>query len=275
MNTQASETIGKIHLAYKQLTNGHALSPRESYAVFRELETLANNDAQIAEQVLSDQSVLNIRGRLRELYEACVYQLEKDWAAQLIDGRLSPAQIAGYSKYERYRVRACLEYFLIATFAGSFPTKLLFVGCGPLPLTAVILAGKFNVSCDFVDKSTEALDLARDVTKSCLPNAQFSHADVLDFTCLSDYDAIIVAGSVCNDEVQKGVLAKHLSNNMSEGQCLVLRLPYLLDNLLVSDVQRSELTNCQSYTAQLVSDGDTICRLIAKKVERNASAARS
>ena len=263
MNTIASETIAKIQLVHDQLTNGQQLSARESYAVFRQLETLVNNDADVAKQVLNDQSVLSIRPRLRELYEACVYELEKDWAAHLIE---HPAQITGYSKYQRYHTRACLEYFLITSLAGSFPTKLLLVGCGPLPLTALILADKFKVKIDFVDKRSEALDLARKVTAASLPAAQFFQADILEFKPLSDYDAIIVAGSVCNDEAQKAQLARHLSCNMSEGQCLVLRLPYLLDNLLLSDVPRSELVNCQSYTAQIVSDEDTICRLIAKKV---------
>src|SRR5450432_1897010 len=157
MDTLARETIATIQFAYAELTAGRTLSPRETHEVFRQVEMLANHDAQIAEQVLNDQSVLGIRPHLRELYEGCVYELEKDWATQLIDRRLTPAQIAEYPKYERYRVRACLEYFLIATLAGSFPKRLLIVGCGPLPLTAIILAGKFKVTSDFVDKRTEAL----------------------------------------------------------------------------------------------------------------------
>jgi nicotianamine synthase len=261
----ATTIVSTLRTSYDALLCRSALSPDDTYAIFRNIENLVDEDEQVASAVLADPFVLSIRSCLRTWYATCVYDLERYWATMLLEKPGS--SLSDYPKYEQYLLRADVEFHLLNTIATHQIGTILFVGCGPLPVTAIILADKFNITADYLDVSLDALSVAKAIHQRFFPQrqARWYHTDILKFNDFRAYDAVMVAASVGRDEANSTAILQHLSTAMTPGQYLVLRPPYLLEKLLLSGITLSDLVGFKLYRAELASEDDILYRIFAQK----------
>ncbi|MBV6449679.1 MAG: hypothetical protein MHPDNHAH_00391 [Anaerolineales bacterium] len=268
MKNAGNNIIKKILAVHARFATEKFDSPEFIYkAVFQELENLVTDDDLVCAEVLSDTRILAIRPELRKAYLKCVYDLEVRWAHKFINADLKNFTLEMYPKYEQYRIRAFFEYYLMPTIADLYTKRILFVGCGPLPLTSIVMKQVFHVNVDFLDKKKEATELAaRLVGKLGLENgAHFIHKNILDFTEFESYDAIFVAGSVGLREVDKKKLINHFRKHLTSGQFLILRPPYQIEKLLISEFKVENLKGFKVTSAQIINDDDILYRIVAQK----------
>ena len=263
---RATETVQRILEAHHHLRLHPELTSSEKYEVFRKLENLVDDDVEKAQSVLHDPRVEAVQRFLRKNYLNCIYQLEVDWVRSFLS---SPQRFIenDYIKYEQYRLRAFFEYYCFIMVANRKPKRSLFIGCGPFPLTSIIMSSNFDISIDYLDKRAEALYLAENLLKRIRLNKspQFFQAEAESFSKIEEYDAIFVAGSVGETKEEKGRIIQHLCGGMKKGQVLMLRPPYLLEKLLIPEIDLPSLTDMEVYTLQLSSEEDIVYRFLIRK----------
>lgn len=267
MGDKADQLIEKILFLYAQLFQDDKLKTANDIylKVYKNLEDLVDDDAEIAQAVLCDPCILSILPDLRRGYLQCVYDLEKDFAQQLVS---QPDDILLYPKFEQYRWRAFFEYYLFSIVFNINLDSVLFVGCGPLPLSSVIMTKYFGVRIDYLDRQQEAIELASLLIKkmNMMKHSKFYCSDILDFYEIGKYTAIFVAGSVGDDEKHKSLILQHLKTHMKSGQHLLLRPPYLLEKLLVSSFDLADFSPFRVYSATIVSEEDIVHRYLLQKL---------
>jgi len=269
MTAKGEAVINTILNLHKKFSTECFDSPESLYkTIFQELENLVADDEATCNEVLSDERISKIRPTLQKAYLKCVYELEMQWTKKLVNLETPDFSIGQYPKYEQYRIRAYFEHYLLPTIANFNTKKILFVGCGSLPATPIIMKKMFKANIDFLDISKEAIELASYLIEKLKLNdgSKFINSNIFEFHDFDSYDLIIVAGSIGVGEEEKSKLILHFREHLKSGQFLILRPPYQIEKLLISDFNTKDFEGFKVTTAQIVNDDDIILRLVAQKI---------
>ncbi|XP_062213455.1 nicotianamine synthase 2-like [Phragmites australis] len=123
-----------------------------------------------------------------------------------------------------------LEYDLLVRYVpGLAPSRVAFVGSGPLPFSSLVLAARHlpNTSFDNYDMCSPANDRARKLVradKDLRERMSFHTADVANLRDeLSKYDVVFLAALVGMAAEDKAKVVAHLGRHMADGAALVVR----------------------------------------------------
>ncbi len=129
---------------------------KETNQAFSELVKFGENS--FNEISLKDEEVL----KLRKLSCQAEYEMELFWADKIIHSKNPNKELENFWYYKNYQDLVTLEYLNIFNISNKIK-KVLFVGGGPLPLTAIILAIKFNLKCSVLEKDEMSFVRAKEV----------------------------------------------------------------------------------------------------------------
>lgn len=131
--------------------------------------------------------------------------------------------------YSNYLKLSKLEHTILTQHFPHVPSKIAFVGSGPLPLTSIVLASNHLTTTAFhnydIDPlaNSKALGLVEsdpDLSKRMV----FHTTDIMDVTsCLKEYEVVFLAALVGMDKSEKVKIIEHLAENMNPGAILMLR----------------------------------------------------
>jgi len=206
------------------------------YGELDELIRYATADSH--ESVLLDERVRALapaNHRVRAAYERDKELIQARQLVQASDGR---ARLKRIIEHETYWA---LGEELRSAIDGS--RRILVVGSGPLPLTALCIGSTLDVRVTCVERDTQCHDLGRLLIDLSGLDEKFEsvNADILDLTEFDDYDAIVgvvlLGVSTGSDqESTKATIARHIIDQMSPGTRMVLRDPHGLGKLLYPSV---------------------------------------
>lgn len=101
-------------------------------------------------------------GKLQQLYERFETQLESEFAQRVLDGNVTTE--TDYPLYARFKRLVHAEIDLARIRPSD---KVLFIGSGPFPISAMLFSQLASVSVDCYDKSPEACETSQKVV-NCL-----------------------------------------------------------------------------------------------------------
>jgi len=194
--------LSHLYMAYRSLAQQTDLSPSnhvvlETVWEIEELLKRCVSDG-IYEEILTIPQMEDLRQELPPIYAIAKCELEKHYVRQFLNNNHVTTDISDFPYYTNY-IRLLKEEFSIIRF---IPSRITFFGCGALPLTAIILAGRYGhaeVLC--VDADGEACDLADGLVRRLRLNANIKifHSSASDFFD-DNSDAVISAAllSGCN-----------------------------------------------------------------------------
>ncbi|KAL7003160.1 Nicotianamine synthase 3 [Sarracenia purpurea var. burkii] len=124
-----------------------------------------------------------------------------------------------------------LEFTLLRRHhsAAQLPTRIAFVGSGPLPLTSLILATNHLPAAAFhnydIDPTANSLASRLVSSHPDLSKRMFFHTtDIMDvFGDLKDYEVVFLAALVGMDGGEKARVVDHLAEHMAPGAILMVR----------------------------------------------------
>uniref|UniRef100_A0A0E0LAH9 Nicotianamine synthase n=1 Tax=Oryza punctata TaxID=4537 RepID=A0A0E0LAH9_ORYPU len=137
--------------------------------------------------------------------------------------------LAMFPSYGRYVNMSRVEYGLLARHGARRPTRVAFVGSGPLPLSSILLAARHlpDTLFDNYDRCGAANDRARRLVGAdgeVGARMAFHTADVANLTGeLAAYDVVFLAALVGADAAEKEKLVAHLGKHMAAGAVLAVR----------------------------------------------------
>lgn len=143
---------------------------------------------------------------------------EDEFADKILAGE---ARIEEYPLYDRYVTTIDAEVGLLE----KPPRTVLFVGSGPVPLSAILLAKKFpNARVDIMDISQRALGKGAEVARmSGVPLGRQIASDAKDYTGYAKYDAVILALEAGPTTKTKRDVMRGIFSHIGPGTSVLLR----------------------------------------------------
>jgi nicotianamine synthase len=224
-------------------------------AAFRRLVRLAvEGDRDGADSALGDPAVRAVVGSLRAMCIEGEYGLEAMWAERIATSAAPGEELERFPYIGNYRALSAMESDAVAQFAGvpaGAVRRAAFVGSGPLPLTAFLLAARGDTRVDCIERDPTATALSRraaaavgiedvDVLQAEIPSAP-PHGDGRPPVDLADYDLVVLAATVGTTPERKAGVIAHLGGAMSPGAVLVARSARGLRTLLYPEVDLAAL----------------------------------
>ncbi|CAA7406094.1 unnamed protein product [Spirodela intermedia] len=170
-----------------------------------------------------------MRGKLIRLCGEAEGLLESHFSSLLSSHGIPLDHLSLFPYYANYVKLSHLEFTILSRHVDRPPSKVAFVGSGPLPLTSIVLAKDHLTAASFhnydIDPAANAM-----AARLVLPDPDISKrmvfhtADILQVTHpLREYDVVFLAALVGMDQQEKERVVEHLARYMAAGATLMLR----------------------------------------------------
>lgn len=199
----------------------------------------------VGEQVLSDPIVQARVPRLRRLCGRAEYLLERQWAQSIATAHDPQHRLLEFPYLRNYQQLGDLELHLLAGVGCDLSrlNRIGFLGGGPLPVSALILAQRLDVSIDIVDRNPEASGLADLVIErlDLSPRLRTWTVEAVQFVEAAECDIIFFAALVGADQIDKRRILAGLAERVRPGCHLVARGAHGLRTLLYPAIDVADL----------------------------------
>jgi nicotianamine synthase-like protein len=255
----ACETVVDALVAiHGELTAAPDLRPGPRVdAVFRRLVGLVvDGDEHGAAWVLDHPSVRQVAGSLRARCLEGEYELEAVWAQRIAGAPVPAEELERFPYAGNYRALSALESEAVARLAGArepVVRRAAFVGSGPLPVTAFLLAER-GVRVDCIERDPQAADLSRRAAAALgIDGLAVVRSEVAAAPTeagveggdprvdLAAYDLVVLAATVGSTPERKAGVIAHLAGAMAPGALLVARSARGLRTLLYPEIDPATL----------------------------------
>jgi nicotianamine synthase len=225
------ELVQKISAVASAIGRLPSLSPSpEVNALFTELVTACVPPSTVDVEQLAPEAQ-EMRGRLIRQCSEAEGLLEAHYADLLADFDNPLDHLELFPYLNNYILLSQLEHGLLARHVpGPPPSRLAFVGSGPLPLSSLVLAARHlpaPARFDNYDICGEANERARRLVRGdedLSGRMAFRTSDVADVTLdMAAYDVVFLAALVGMAAEEKARVVEHLGRHMSPGAALVVR----------------------------------------------------
>ena len=251
------ELIGEIR---GRLTASKHISADARYRYWKCLEDLIDGRARIANQVLRNAESQRNIGHLRQLYAEFLFDLEMEWSRKFLLSK--SASLSEYPKYRHYELRVSYEMHMLSVICARPIRKILLVGCGSLPLSALMIKHDFGATVDLLDRNIEALRHAKRLIQKYdrEMKSAFIHADALRFKGFGNYDVVFLAGTVGADSPTRQKIVEKVFSGMKKASVLVLRPPINLEKIILADLDPESVKDAEIFWSEIDCKEDTIRR---------------
>lgn len=190
-------------------------------AVFSDLVAFAQQDIsdKDMEAFLHDPYVMETLDRLQSHALRAETCLEFHWTERLAGLELEAMRAFPY--FQNYALLIEQEIECLRMFVQE-PRHILFVGAGPMPLSPLLLQAALQTQVTSMDMSWEACAHHKRV-QEVHPHFQSVCSDICAVRDFREYDIIMLAALVGENEQQKLQIVDHLFSHMTPGQILLLR----------------------------------------------------
>lgn len=182
---------------------------------------------------LTDEQVLDLQNICSKAEE----ELESDFANKIITDKTN---LDDFVYYNNYKDQIKLEIESVKAF-NSNVKNILFVGGGPLPLTAILLAKEYNINCDVIEKNESYCQTAEELLKKLkIQNITIINTEALDYGGYANYDLVIISALS-----QSNVFSKESLINQISSRTPLTLARYATGNkiLLYPDLNKSIINN--------------------------------
>lgn len=216
-------------IKHQKHTNGSLAPTAEVDALFKELRALATQPQTVDETTRMLADLQDVMGELYSLNAEAGFELEKYWGERIQKAADPKAELQQFPLWDNYIRLTGLD---VVAMRRELPDmkRVLFVGAGPLPLTAYIMATEYGLDVTNLDIDGDATCCATAWMERLLASGPLPcvHMDVMDFTGFAEYDAVVLAAMVGLDTASKQRVLTHLHSHLRADQLLLVRCGSLL-----------------------------------------------
>jgi nicotianamine synthase len=234
----------EVRRLYERLADQPSLAPGPVVnALFHRLVELAIGlDTHTAADVLADPSVRATLPHLRRLCAEGETELERAWAARIATSSEPAAELHRFPYTENYRRLTDMEWGALAGAGCRRPRRIAFIGAGPLPLSAMLLARR-GATVDSFDRDGDAISRARRLIDALRwKRIRFHHAGTDERPDLRRFDVVVLAALVGCTPAAKRTALRHVRAAMRPGALLVARSAHAARSLLYPVLDPAELS---------------------------------
>lgn len=192
--------------------------------------------------ILRDKRILAIKGDLQKISAVAESELELLWAQKIIANNFPLQEIKKFPYYQNYQKLVNYEISEITQCSLHNTHEILFVGSGPLPLSAILFS-KINLNIHCIDSNLKAVDISRKLVHKISANhlIRCSHKNIYEIKDFSGYQVIFLASLVGNDNSEKIDIINHITQYAKEETHIVLRDADGLVELIYPAINQNKL----------------------------------
>ncbi|XP_052191821.1 nicotianamine synthase-like [Diospyros lotus] len=225
------DLIQKVCDLYDQISRLESLEPcKDVNMLFTQLVDTCISPSPPIDVTKLSKRVQEIRSELIRLSGQAEGLLERHFSTILGSFDYPLAHLTLFPYLSNYLKLSLTEFNILSQHSShQLPTKLAFVGSGPLPLTSLVLARNHLNATTFHNYDVDPLanSLASRLVSSDpdLSSRMFFHtSNILDVQSeLKDYQVVFLAALVGMDKEEKLRVIDHLAKYMAPGAILMLR----------------------------------------------------
>jgi|UniRef100_A0A2N9IK81 nicotianamine synthase len=229
MGCQDEPLVQKVWELYEQISSLESLKPsKDVNTVFTKLVLTCIPPNPIDVTKLC-KKVQEMRSKLIRLCGEAEGHLESHYSTILASYENPIDHLNIFPYYSNYLKLSLLEFNTLSQHFTHVPSKIAFVGSGPLPLTSIVLASNHltNTTIHNYDIDPLANSMAIGLVSShpdLSKRMVFHDNDIMDVTnALKDYEVVFLAALVGMDKEEKVKVVDHLAKYMAPGALLMLR----------------------------------------------------
>ncbi|WKZ25672.1 MAG: nicotianamine synthase family protein [bacterium] len=177
---------------------------------------------------------------LQKSASSAEYELEKHWSSKIIKNGY---ELKNFPYYNNYLELTKVEWNSLLSCKTHHNHNVLFIGSGPLPLTAIILARDYNCDITIIDISSKAIDLSRKLIKKIGLNDKITaiNADALSFQLYKNFDVIYLAALAGIDRGVKRKILKKIRLDSIKGVHLIARSSFGNREMLYKPLSNNDI----------------------------------
>lgn len=174
--------------------------------------------------------------RLRRLCGEAEFKLEKRWAGKVVESKYPRQKIREFPYYSNYMGLADFEYSTLVGCCNRLEKKAVFVGGGPLPMTAITFARHYDFDVTVIDRDRDAVDRSRKLLESLSMDVDVLRASAETFDGYDDYDTVHVASMVGQDEEEEMEVFQNIKYQLDDHTHVMARTVHGTRRLLYRPV---------------------------------------
>ncbi len=212
-------------------------TPELSLLFHQLINTTSCTRTEIMRKILDSEKIKAITPELRCICAEGETALETVHAKTIINSNDPWSALEAYPYFTNYLEMLSLELSGIYAISATLGKSAAFIGSGPLPLTAILLAKKYGLAITCVDRNEHANTLARAVILKLglSSRIQFVTADIFAVTALP-YDHIFLAALVGINADEKKKAVEHIAEISQKTTTLILRTSQDLRTLIYQPI---------------------------------------
>lgn len=178
-------------------------------------------------------------------------EMEIYWASKIINSIQPHEAVREFPYTDNYAKLVAKEIALIEESGHLLTSKsrVLIIGSGPLPMTALELIRQRSVHVDHVDISPAAITLCQQVNQRLDVDCGHILGDGASISPTSQYDVVLIAGLAGESVQHKQAIINNLLPALSNSGRLLLRSARGIRSLLYPGVRSTEF-----YDVRLLSE---------------------
>lgn len=229
MGCQDDMLVQKVSEIYDNISRLDSLKPSKDVNMLFTQLVLTCIPPSLIDVTRLCKRVQEMRSKLIKLCGEAEGLLESHFSTLLgsFDNPLDHVHIFPY--YSNYLKLGLLEFTILSQYCTNVPSRVAFIGSGPLPLTSIVLASLHMRTTSFhnydIDSSANSMAVNLVSPDPDLSNRMFFHTvDIMKVSDeLKDYEVVFLAALVGMDRQEKGRVIDHLAKHMAPGAFLMLR----------------------------------------------------
>ena len=192
-----------------------------------------NNDVSLKEDQIQ---------KLRGLSSIAEYEMEIYWAKKILESKNGNKELEKFWYYKNYEQLVDLEYSNITCLYKKVHS-VLFIGGGPLPLTAIVLCRKHNLTCTILERdlSSHSISVKLIEKLGLSDKVKIIKTDAESYSGYGKFDIIYLAAMVGHDEKAKSTVISLIHNKLQKGKVLLCRSSHGTRKLLYTPIAKKLL----------------------------------
>ncbi len=179
---------------------------------------------------------------LRKLSSLAEYEMELYWANKILNSKNATNELEKFWYYKNYEQLVDLEYSNISCVNKKIRSAL-FVGGGPLPLTAILLCKKYNLTCSVLEKDIDSYRIAVSLIEKLGLSKSITiiNIDAESYNDYNKYSVTYLAAMVGQDESTKSSVINIIHTALQKDQLLICRSSHGTRKLLYTPIAKQLL----------------------------------
>lgn len=162
------------------------------------------------------------------------FELERFWTEKIVQSKNPKKTLSKFPYLKNYQKLTQIEWYSLLSCTSHKKHNILFAGGGPLPLTAIVLAEKYNQHITILDIDKTACELAIRVVKSLKLEKRIKIINS-DASCFADYknfNVIMIAALAGTTKYVKQEILKQIKSTSLKGTHILARSSFGARELL-------------------------------------------